>query len=111
MAKNIVFDSDHTLSLPVTADTPAGSPVLVGSIVGVALTKEGEGGNANGYATVQTEGVVEVSVTGAIASVGLPVYITAAYAVNTTNTNSLFGYALETKGAAAGVIRVKLAKV
>ena len=112
MATNEVFrDADH-LSLPVTADTPSGSPVVVGSLVGVTQTAEGEGGNDEGFATVWRKGAHDLSVTGAIASVGLPVYITAAYALNTTASgNTLFGYALETKGAAAGVIKVAVARV
>lgn len=111
MALNEVFrDGDH-LSLPVTANTPAGSPVIVGSIVGVTETAEGEGGNPDGYATVWTKGVHDITVTGTVAAIGAPVYITAGYAVNVTNTNTLYGYALETKGASAGVIRVKIARV
>lgn len=110
MAKNEVFDLGDNLALPVTADTPSGSPVVVGHIVGVAATKEGEGGNVDGYATVVTKGVYNLTVTGAVASVGLPVYITSAYALNVTASgNQLFGHALDTKGAAASVIRVKIA--
>lgn len=111
MATNEVFsDGDH-LSLPVTDGTKSGSPVLVGTIVGIATTDEGKGGNPDNYASVVTKGVHRVSVTGAVSAVGDPVYITTGYVVNVTNTNKLFGYALETKGAAAGVIRVKLAQV
>lgn len=111
MALNEVFQDGDDLSLPVTADTPAGSPVIVGSIVGVAKSAEGQDGNPDGYASVTCKGVHDISVTGTVSNVGDPVYITGAYAVNVTNTNTLFGYALETKGAAAGVIRVKIARV
>lgn len=113
MAKNIVFNDGDNLSLPVAANTVSGDPVLVGAnlaslLVGVALTDEGEGGNPDGYASVQTKGVVDITVTGAVTVIGAPVYITAANAVNVTNTNVLYGYALETKGASASVIKVRL---
>lgn len=109
--KNLVFNEGDKLSLPVPADTASGAPVKVGSIIGVTATAEGEGGNPDGHASVWTRGVYALEVTGAIANVGDPVYITSANALNVTNTNTLFGYALETKGAAAGTIRVKLAQV
>lgn len=111
MATNEVHPYADDISLPVPDGTLAGAPVLVGSIVGVTQTKEGTGGNPDNYATVRTRGSHRITVTGAIASIGLPVYITAGNAVNTTNTNTLFGYALETKGASAGVITVKVARV
>jgi predicted RecA/RadA family phage recombinase len=113
MAKNVIFEDGNNLSLPVKADTQSGDPVLVSAdltslMVGVALTDEGEGGNPDGYATVQCKGVVDIPVTGAVTVVGAPVYITAANVVNVTNTNVLYGYALETKGASASVIRVRI---
>ena len=113
MAKNVIFEDGDNLSLPVKADTQSGDPVLVSAdltsqLVGVALTDEGEGGNPDGYASVQCKGVVDISVTGAVTVVGAPVYITAANVVNVTNTNVLYGYALETKGASASVIRVRI---
>jgi predicted RecA/RadA family phage recombinase len=113
MATNEVFrDADH-LSLPVPADTPSGAPVLVGgTLVGVTQTAEGEGGNADGFATVWRKGAHDLSVTGAVTNIGDPVYITGANALNrTASGNTLFGYALEIKGAAAGVIPVALARV
>lgn len=112
MARNEVLrDGDH-ISLPVTADTPEGSPVIVGSIVGVAQTAEGEGGNPDGYASVLTKGVHEFTVTGAFASYGLPVYITSAYALTATSSgNTLFGYSMGTKGSGSGLLNVKIARV
>jgi predicted RecA/RadA family phage recombinase len=112
MARNEKFHDAERLSLPVPADTASGAPVLVGSLVGVTQTKEGGGGNDDGYATVWTKGAFDLSVTGAVASVGLPIYITSANALTTTATaNTLFGYALATKGTGAGVIPVKIAQV
>lgn len=114
MATNLLRGPNRTASLPVTADTPSGSPVVVGSLVGVALTAEGAGGNPDGYATVALDGRVEnaVGTTTAVA-VGGKVYITSAYALTPTATgNTLFGYALEAKGTTAGeVIAIEIAQV
>ncbi len=113
MAKNEVFrDADH-LSLPVPQDTPSGTPVIVGSLVGITQTKEGEGGNADGYASVFRKGTHSVPVTGAIASVGTPVYIPpAGGALTATATgNTVWGYALATKGSGTGPLTVAIARV
>lgn len=116
MATNMLRGPERTASLPVTADTPSGSPVVVGSLVGVALTKEGEGNNPDGYATVGMGGRIEnaVGTTTAVA-VGDPVYITSAYALTPSDgagANTLFGYAITAKGTTAGeVIQIELAQV
>lgn len=113
MAKNEVFrDADH-LSLPVPDGTVAGTPVIVGSIVGITETAEGAGGNADNYATVWRKGSHRVPVTGAITAIGQPVYIPAAGGAltATVGTNVLWGYALELKGAGTATIHVALAKV
>lgn len=114
--KNCVFyptDPHDKLSLPVAADTASGTAVLIGSIVGVTATKEGEGGNADGYASVWCEGVYDLPVTTTTAAaVGAPIYITSGGVLTPVSTgNTLFGYAVEAKGTAAATIRVKLAKV
>ncbi|MGY1593244.1 capsid cement protein [Geodermatophilus sp. SYSU D00708] len=97
--RNEIFRDADRISLPVPADTPAGAPVLVG----VTATAEGQGGNAEGRATVWRKGEYSLSVTGAVASEGLPIYITSANALTTTTTgNTLFGYAHGTKGSGAG---------
>lgn len=118
MALNERFrDGDH-LSLPVPANTTSGSPVKVGSLVGVTQTDRATasnfgGGNPVGNATVWTKGVFDVTVTGAITNVGDPVYIVTAdnTLTATASGNTLFGYALASKGAPAGVIPVKIAQV
>lgn len=113
MARNEVFrDTDH-LSLPVPADTPSGTPVIVGSLVGITQTAEGEGGNADGFATVWRKGGHRVNVTGAIAAVGTPVYIPPAGGALTATTtgNTVWGYALETKGSGTGPLTVAVARV
>ena len=108
MATNTKFEDGDYLSLPVPADTVSGAPVRVGGLNGVTQTKEGEGGNVDGNASVMLKGVHLVTVTGAVTNVGDPVYITAGNAVNVTNTNPLFGHALASKGATAGVIPVRV---
>ena len=107
MATNVKFAEGNNLSLPVSAGTKSGAPVRVGSLNGVCMTDEGGGGNPAGSASVQLEGVFLLTVTGAITNVGDPVYI-AAGALNATNTNPLFGHALASKGATAGVIPVRV---
>lgn len=109
MATNEVFDQGTDLTLPVIAGVVSGGPVIVGMIPGVATTSR----DANGNATVKTQGVHNVSVTGAIATIGLPVYITSATGALVVAPGAgiqLFGHALATKGAGAGVIPVRLAQ-
>jgi len=109
MAKNRVYEDGKQLNLPVIAGVVSGGPVIVGMIPGVALTNR----DADGFATVQTDGVFNVSVTGAIASVGLPVYITSATGALVVAPGAgiqLFGHALATKGSGAGVIPVRIAQ-
>jgi predicted RecA/RadA family phage recombinase len=109
MAKNRVYEDGEQLSVPVIAGTVSGSPVIVGMLPGVALTTR----DSNGNSTCQLgDGVFNVSVTGAIASVGLPVYITSAtYALVVAPGAGiqLFGHAMATKGAGAGTIPVRIA--
>lgn len=110
--RNEVFNEADKISLPVPADTPAGAPVKVGSLIGVTATAEGQGGNAPGRATVWRKGEYELQVAGAIASEGLPVYITAGNTLTATaGTDTLFGYAHGTKGTGTGPLRVILAQV
>lgn len=111
MARNEVHPDGNDLSLPVPANTPSGAPVLVGGIKGITQTARGEGGNVAGNASVRTRGTHRVSVTGTINTVGQPVYITSANALTATATdNTLWGNALELKGAGAGTIIVRIAR-
>jgi len=109
MATNEELHDADDLYLPVLAAAAVNVGVIVGMIVGVCQT----GRDAAGNATVRCKGAYRVSVTGAIASVGLPVYITSAtYALVVAPGVGiqLFGHALETKGAGAGLIRVRIAQ-
>lgn len=114
--RNEVFypnDPSDKLSLPVIDGTVSGDPVVVGSIIGVAATDKGAGGNVADNASVWTEGVYNLNVSTTVGAVGTALYFaTGSKALTTTATaNTLFGYALETKGTGTAPIRVKLAKV
>lgn len=108
MATNTRFEDGDYLSLPVPSGIKSGDPVRVGSLNGVAQTDRDGGGNPAGNASVMLKGVHDVTVTGAVANVGDPVYIDGSNKLNVTNTNPVFGHALATKGAAAGVIPVRV---
>lgn len=111
-------DGDH-LSLPVPTGTASGAPVLTLGMPGVTATKEGEGGNIAGRASVWTKGVYPLSVPDAVGAEGTLIYITSAGALTVTATaNTLFGRTVHgadgtggTKGAGAGTVNVRLAKV
>jgi predicted RecA/RadA family phage recombinase len=108
MARNRVLARGNELTLPVLAGVVSGSPVVVGMLVGVALTSRD--GNCN--AVIKTDGVWLVSVTGAVANVGAPIYInsvTYALTVAPGIGVQLWGHALDTKGAGTGTIRVRVA--
>lgn len=103
MAKNGNKPKALHIDLPVPEGVKSGEPVSVGSVRGVAQTDRDERGNA----TVWLDGSWDLTVTGALATVGLPVYIAANRTLSTTATgNSLFGIALATKAAAAGPVEV-----
>lgn len=103
MAKNGRYPNALHIELTAPYDVASGAPVRVGSICGVAQidAKAGE------RVTVWLDGSWEVDVTGAVASEGLPIYITPAGALNVTATgNFLWGISLGTKAAAAGPLEV-----
>lgn len=104
MAKNGKYPNALHISVPAPYAVASGAPVRVGSICGVAQLDALSGA----VVPVWLDGSWEVQVTGAVATVGLPVYITAAGALNTTAAgNYLFGIALSTKaGATIGPVEV-----
>lgn len=115
MAKNQVFANATHLELPVPAGTKAGDPVLVGSMVGVAVTDRATGETT---ASVWRDGAWDLTVDGEVTAVGQKLYIAAAgqgtrqtQLTTTAGSDVLYGYALATKTAAAGVIPVALARV
>ncbi|MEN0072358.1 MAG: DUF2190 family protein [Propionicimonas sp.] len=109
MSTNEKFTDGDVLSLPVPDGTLAGAPVKIGILNGVTLTKEGEGGNADNFASVKLGGVHDFTVSFAISAVGDPVYITSGNALTATSSgNQLYGAALNTKGATSGTLSVRL---
>lgn len=106
MAKNMRKPKALHITLAVPSYVKSGDPVAVGAFRGIAQT----GRDKDGRATVWIDGSAEVTVTGAVASEGLPVYINPTTgAVSTTATdNALLGFSLGTKAAAAGPLEVAL---
>lgn len=82
----------------------SGEPVRVGSICGVAVNDTLSGARG----VIWLDGSYDLQVTGAVATEGLPVYITSAGALNVTSTgNYRFGTSLSTKaGATIGAVEV-----
>lgn len=120
MATNEVFEPVGKLSLPVPDGTESGDAlVLFGRIPCVALTDEGEGGNADNYATVALNPawVFDIPVKGendlgsAGVAVGDAVYRDSDGEMNVDAVNgTLFGIALEVVvSGATTTIRVLLA--
>lgn len=110
MAKNLVYKTGDQLKFFTSSaegsEIKSGEPFVVGQIPAVAMADE-----ENGYTVGRLVGVFELSVTGTVSAIGTPIYITSANALTTTaDGNVLFGYALETKGSDAGVIKVLLAR-
>ena len=65
MAVNFTQDGKVINAIPTDpATVNSGDPVRLGTIAGVALTKEGEGGNVANAASIATEGVFNLSVKG-----------------------------------------------
>lgn len=103
MAKNQGYTNALHIKVTAPYDVVSGAPVQVGSIMGVAQTSALSGE----LVTIWLDGSHDLEVTGALASEGLPVYITSAGALNTTATgNFLFGIALATKSAAKAPVEV-----
>jgi predicted RecA/RadA family phage recombinase len=106
MATNRTYEDGRRLYSVVEAGTVSGSPCVVGSRCGVALTTR----DANNSATVEFKGVFRLTVTGATVP-GTPIYYTAnanpALRLGIVATALFFGYALDTQaGPGAGIIQV-----
>ena len=110
MAQNYVQPGKVIHAAASYPTTPlSGAPVVVGKIAGVALTNEGEGGNATGESSIQTEGVFEIPVTGytgstaAAVSLGDKLYFdTGVPAVNKNSSGVPYGKALGTISSGVG---------
>ena len=114
MAQNYVQPGKYINAAASDPAAPAsGDPVRVGEIPGVAVTAEGEGGNATGETTIATEGVFSLSVKGvdgvgdsAVAKGDKIYYVDAdTPKLSKKNTGHLFGKALGavTAGATATI--------
>lgn len=93
MAKNEVYEDGDSIPIAVPATVVSGDPVVVGEIVGVAVTDR----DANGLITLRRKGVFSLTVTGAI-GLGAVVYAVVAGGLVTSLTatasgNTRFGLA------------------
>lgn len=109
---NMIFKSDSYISLPVKTGTKSGDPVVVGDLVGVAITDEGGGvGNMDGFASVALEGGARLNVAAGTAyDIGDTVYLSPTGVVSKTDTGTRFGKVTHEAKAApnAGTIIVKI---
>ena len=120
MATNQVYDYGNSISLPVPDGTLSGQPVVVGALCGTARTTEGQGGNADNFATVDLVGPYQFTVIGALKP-GQAVYIagtpdangllTATTLTATVGSNILWGYSLTTKSSGSGLATVRPARI
>lgn len=116
--KNYISEGKFLNAVCSHPATPnSGDPVLIGQIPGVAVTDEGDGGNAATETTVCTKGIFDLTVEGTDASgnkavgVGDKVYYDTAGdpVLSVDATKVFFGYALEAvDSAASAVIKVLL---
>lgn len=106
MAKNMRLPEALHIELPVPAGVLSGQAVAVGAWRGVAQTDR----DADGNATVWLNGSATLDVAGAVATVGLPIYLVPADRTLTATAtgNTLFGYSLGTKAAATGPLEIGL---
>lgn len=104
MAQNYVQPGEFINAAATHPATPlSGYPVRVGTIAGVAVTNEGEGGNATGESTIATQGVFDLSVKAidgggsSAVAVGDKIYYvdTDTPPLSKKDTGYLFGKALE----------------
>ncbi len=103
MAQNYVSKGEFIYAAATDPTTPtSGDPLIVGTIAGVAITDEGDGGNASGESTIATEGVFDVPVVGhngssdAAVAIGDKIYYdTGIHGLNVNSSGVLFGKALE----------------
>lgn len=128
MKNQVWANKQPARSLPVPEGTKSGDPVQVGDLVGVASTDRADSttkplptggvGHADGHAAVCVDGGYRLTVSGAVAGPGTPVYITGTgpFTLSTAEGGDLFGLTvpgrdgeLATKPAADGpaVVQVR----
>ncbi len=109
--KSYIQEGD-VVTVTAPADVDSGDFVQVGRIRGVAMTDAASGAKVE----LRTTGVYDIEKLGTeeFASVGLPVYVVLSgngvkkVTTASTTANVLVGINLETSGAVAGKLRVKL---
>ncbi len=102
MAQNFVQKGHYINAAPDSpADPASGDAVRAGTIAGVAVTREAEGGNAAGQCTIATKGVFNLPVIGhdgtvnADVEIGDRVYFADGVGLNKDSSGTtLFGKAL-----------------
>jgi len=104
---NEIYSPGRRLPIAVPVGVVSGDPVVVGSIVGVAQISR----TADGVVTIDTAGVYELTVTGAI-TLGAPVYAVVAAGLVTSltatvGTNTRFGTCYGAQGS-TGKMPVKI---
>lgn len=104
---NEIYSPGRRLPIAVPVGVVSGDPVVVGSIVGVAQINR----TADGVVTIDTAGVYELTVTGAI-TLGAPVYAVVAGGLVTSltatvSTNTRFGTCYGAQGS-TGKMPVKI---
>lgn len=113
MADNFDMNRGVTKVVPATTGIKSGDPVVVGALMGVALTDE-----VGGFATVGLEGVFyDESLASATIHPGTVIYTSTAAGANniavkatlttTVGTNEVFGIALNSR-TAKGITEIKV---
>lgn len=103
MANNQRYSNALHISVTAPRDVLSGEPVQVGQINGVAQTSAKSGEKV----TIWLDASWDIEVTGALATEGLPVYITSAGKLDASATgNKPWGVALSTKTATAAPAEV-----
>lgn len=110
MALNEIYSPGRRFPIAVPVGVVSGDPVAVGSIVGVAQTNR----HSDGTVSLDSAGVYELTVTGAI-TLGAPVYAVIGAGLVTSltatvGTNTRFGTALSAQGA-TGKVAVKIVQL
>jgi predicted RecA/RadA family phage recombinase len=105
--KNFIQEGD-TLTVPApTGGAVSGSPVIIGSLIGIAGSSAAE----SDPVAVKTKGVFELPKVSALAiGIGDPVYWdgTAKNVTKTSTSNTLIGYATEAAANPSPTVRVRI---
>jgi predicted RecA/RadA family phage recombinase len=118
VATNEVFRDADSITLPVVSGVVSGEPVVVGSLIGVALIDR----ESDGTASVRRKGAFTLQAAAAAYTVGQPIYghasgggaVTGRVQLvdGSSTTGTLLGYSLEAKTlSATGDLIVALAQV